>query len=310
MEYVAGMTWGWPGVAGTWTTPAAAESMRLMRDRLGITWTTLAFAALQDTAHSTEIHWRDAGTVTEGEVRAGIAQAHALGLRVCLKPMVNCADGTWRAHINFFDVDVPGEPTWGEWFASYTEYLVHYARIAEETGCAMLCIGCETVQADRREAQWRVLVAAVREAYSGLITYNCDKYQEDRLTWWDAVDVISSSGYYPVGSWETQLDRIERVVLAHDKPFVFLEAGCPSRAGSGAFPNDWTFGGPPSQVDQSAYYAEALATTARRPWVRGFAFWDWPARLYPAATADSDVDYCIYGKDAERLVRQHYAPRR
>ena len=60
--------------------------------------------------------------------------------------------------------------------------------------------------------QWRELVRQVREVYPGLVTYNCDKYQEDRLTWWDAVDVISSSGYYPTGTWERHLDRIERVV--------------------------------------------------------------------------------------------------
>lgn len=44
------------------------------------------------------------------------------------------------------------------------------------------------------------------------MSYNTDKYQEEHVTWWDAVDVISSSGYYPIHDWENQLDRIERVV--------------------------------------------------------------------------------------------------
>ena len=30
-----------------------------------------------------------------------IAYAQGIGLKVILKPMVNVADGTWRAHINF-----------------------------------------------------------------------------------------------------------------------------------------------------------------------------------------------------------------
>jgi len=309
MDFVAGMTWGWPGRRGTWTTPEAERSMQLMKDRLGVTWTTLAFAALQDNAQSTEIHWRDAPTVDEAEVRAGIEAAHALGLKVCLKPMVNCADGTWRAHINFFDVDVPGEPTWAEWFASYTEYLVHYARVAQQTGCELFCIGCEMVQSDRRESEWRALIAEVRAVYSGAVTYNCDKYQEDRLTWWDAVDVISSSGYYPEGSWPAQLDRIEQVVTAHGKPFVFLEGGCPSREGSAACPNDWTHVGAPSQADQSTYYREAFAATASRPWVRGFTFWDWPARLYPEDTVATNTAYCVFGKPAEALIKEHYTAR-
>ena len=78
----------------------------------------------------------------------------------------------------------------------------------------------------------RALIEEVRGVYSGLITYNCDKYQEDHVTWWDAVDVISSSGYYRSGDWRNQLDRIEGVVAREGKPFFFMEAGCPSREGS------------------------------------------------------------------------------
>ena len=58
----------------------------------------------------------------------------------------------------------------------------------------------------------------------GLITYNADKYQEDHVTWWDAVDVISSSGYYPIDEWENQLDRIEPVVAA-SRQAVLLHRG-------------------------------------------------------------------------------------
>lgn len=37
------------------------------------------------------------------------------------------------------------------------------------------------------------------------------------------MDVISSSGYYPIHDWENQLDRIERVVKKYQKPFFFAE---------------------------------------------------------------------------------------
>ncbi|WP_396653565.1 glycoside hydrolase family 113 [Microbacterium lacticum] len=40
---------------------------------------------------------------------------------------------------------------------------------------------------------------------------------------------MSSSGYYPIDQWERQLDRIGGVVAAADRPFFFMEAGCPSR---------------------------------------------------------------------------------
>ena len=245
-EYVAGMTWGWVGVRGTWDTPESQLSMATMVEATGVNWVAIAFAALQDTAQSTDVHWQDDPSVTDDEVRAEIARAHGLGLKVCLKPVVNCADGTWRAHINFFDIDVPPEPKWSDWWRSYTAFIVHHAAIAEETGCELFCVGCEMVQSDRREQEWRALIAQVRSVYSGAVTYNCDKYQEDHVSWWDAVDVISASGYYPVGHWEEQLDRIEEVVLRAGKPFLFLEAGCPSREGSQHLPNDWALPGAPS----------------------------------------------------------------
>jgi len=305
--YVAGMTWGWTGVRGTWGGAAAGRSMDLMVERLGVTWTAITFGALQDTAQSTQIHFRDEPTVTDDEVRWAIRAAKDRGLKVVLKPVVNVADGTWRAHINFFDVDVPPEPKWSQWFASYTEFVVHHARIAADEGVEMLCIGCEMVQSDRRADEWRALVAAVREVYDGLVTYNCDKYQEDHVTWWDAVDVISSSGYYPAGDWENQLDRIEPVVAAFGKPFFFMEAGCPSRVGSPDLPNDWNLAGEPSQQAQVEWYDAAFTACASRPWVRGFMLWDWPARLYDEADAATNDDYCMFGKAAEATVREGFA---
>ncbi|WP_276355854.1 glycoside hydrolase family 113 [Cohnella caldifontis] len=307
-ETVNGMTWGWTGVRGTWAGPEAEFSMREMA-KLGVNWTALALAAEQETGQSTEIPFREPPAVTDEEVRQAIRFAKSLGLKVCLKPVVNCANGTWRAHICFFEEDVPGEPTWGEWFRAYGEFILHYAAIAEQEGCEMFCVGCEMVQADRREAEWRRLIADVRDVYSGPITYNCDKYQEDRVSWWDAVDVISSSGYYPSGQWEAQLDRIERAVLRWNKPFFFMEKGCPSRTGSSGRPNDWSLDGGPDEEEQARWYAEMFEACSKREWMRGYMLWDWPAKLHAREGASSNRDYCLYGKKAEATVRAFYLSR-
>ncbi|WP_438444043.1 glycoside hydrolase family 113 [Gorillibacterium sp. sgz5001074] len=306
-EYVCGMTWGWTGVRGTWSTPEAEESFARMSE-LGVNWVTLAFGALQDHPQATEIRFREEPTVTDEEIRAAAAMARKHGLKICLKPVVNCRNGVWRAHISFFEQDVPGEPTWKEWFRSYGAFMVHYAELAEELGCELFCVGCEMVQMDRYADAWRSLVEDVREVYSGPVTYNCDKYQEDRVSWWDAVDVISSSGYYPEGSWEEQLERIGRNVRAHGKPFLFLEGGCPSRTGSSRMPNDWSLPGQADEEEQAAYYRSMFGAVAEHAdWLRGFMLWDWPARLYPLEEAAANRDYCMYGKSAEPVVRDAYA---
>ncbi|MFC5467281.1 1,4-beta-xylanase [Cohnella suwonensis] len=302
------MTWGWTGVRGTWTGEEADHSMISMR-AIGVNWTAIALSAVQETAQSTSIPFREAPTVTDEETVAAIRRAKALGMKVILKPVVNCANGTWRAHISFFRDEAPGEPTWGQWFASYGEFILHYAAIAEREGCEMFCVGCEMVQADSREAEWRELIVKVRTVYSGLVTYNCDKYQEERLTWWDAVDIISSSGYYPIDKWEEQLDRIERGIARWNKPFFFMEAGCPSREGSSLKPNDWSLPGGPSEDEQAAYYEAMFEACSRRDWMRGFMLWDWPAKLYAPEEAAANDDYCMYAKKAEAVVRDYYTSR-
>ena len=304
-EPICGMTWGWVGTRGTWATPEAAASLAAMADH-AVTWTAIAYAAVQQTPFSTEIPFASEPTVSDDEIVWAIREAKRLGMKVALKPVVNCADGTWRAHIGFFDWDVPNEPSWSDWFASYRTFILHAAAIAEAEGCEMLCIGCEMVRADGQEQHWRRLVDEVRRVYSGLITYNCDKYQEDHITWWDAVDVISSSGYYPIDTWQTHLDRIEQVVEASGKPFFFMETGCPSRTGSADLPNDWALPGEPSGEEQLRYYRAMFEACADRPWVGGFMLWDWPATLYAIEDAPSSDDYCPYGKPAGDYLREVY----
>ncbi|MEO6115308.1 MAG: 1,4-beta-xylanase [Pseudolysinimonas sp.] len=273
---------------------------------LGVTWTTIAFGALQSTAQSVDIPYDAAPTVTDDEVRWAIRAAKRRGLRVCLKPVVNVADGTWRAFISFFARDAPGEPSWSQWFAAYQAFVVHFARLAEEEGCDLFYVGCEMVMSDGRDAEWRGVIRAAREVYRGPITYNCDKYQEDQITWWDDVDVMSSSGYYPTGTWEVQLDRIETAVVAAGKPFFFMEAGCPSREGSALRPNDWAHPGPLSLDEQERYYQEMFAACASRDWAAGLMLWDWPAHLYSRESANTDEGYCVYGKPSARVVSRYY----
>ena len=83
-----------------------------------------------------------------------------------------------------------------------TKFQTHYAEIAQKEECDMLIAGCEMVMSEHREKEWREVIAAIRECYDGTVSYNTDKYQEDRVKWWDCVDVISSSGYYPIQDWE------------------------------------------------------------------------------------------------------------
>ena len=307
MEFIKAVTYGFMAQRGELGTPAARKSLALLKERTAATHLILAVVANQENAQATTIDWQSAATPSDEELGAIIDEARRLELKVILKPIVNVSDGTWRAHINFFDYDVPCEPKWSEWFASYQKFIVHYAKLATVKNCEMLVVGCELVNSDRRQAEWRATIAAVRQVYGGLLTYNCDKYQEEHVTWWDALDVISSSGYYPIDQWEAQLDRIEATVKKFNKPFFFCEVGCMSVAGSEKIPNDWHVAGPLSQERQAAWYTAMFKSGAGRPWLQGYGLWDWKATLYPLAEADQNRDYALYGKMAERVVKKSFS---
>ena len=219
---------------------------------------------------------------------------------------MNCKDGTGRAFISFFEHDVPCEPKWKNWFASYKEFQTHYARIAEEEQCDIFIAGCEMVMTEHREKQWREVIASIRKEYHGLVFYNTDKYQEDHVSWWDCVDVISSSGYYPIDQWEQELDRIEKTVLKYRKPFFFAEAGCMSRKGSGMVPNNWELQGELRLEEQCEWYRAMFEACKKRPWLRGFALWEWAPKLPSASEAWKDDSYEICEKPVQVIIKRFY----
>ena len=280
-------------------------SLEEMQRTTGCNAIILPVCAWQDHAYSTGMDSQGPDVMDEKDVGAVCACAQELGLQVILKAMVNCRDGYWRAYIRFFDEPVPCEAQWEDWFASWENHVCRVADMSRENAAALFCIGCEMVGTDHRETEWRHLIAAVRRHYPGPITYNCDKYQEDRLVWWDALDAISSSGYYPIDRLEENLRRIQGVAEREGKPFLFMECGCPARSGSQYRPNDWRYGGATDPAAQREWYQAFTEALGRFSFVRGTGWWDWPAtRLYPAPMGADHSGYCTYGKPANDILLQ------
>jgi hypothetical protein len=306
MEFIKGFTFAPFSKKGSFQKDEAFQSLDNLKNRTGINFIILVPNGLQDTPQSEEICYTSDATVSDEELVDMISYAKKIGLRVALKPTVNCKNGTWRAHINFFDEDVPCEPKWSKWFQAYTDFQLHYAKIAQDTGCEMFIAGCEMVMSERREEEWRTLIADIRSVFNGLVSYNTDKYQEHNVKWWDCVDVISSSGYYPISDWEKELDRIEKVVKKYEKPFFFAEAGCMSVEGSKDVPNDWTIRSEVDLSGQADWYETMFRTSIKRDWVSGFAMWSWGIKLYCEKNASHNGSYEVYAKPAEIVINKYY----
>lgn len=306
LRYVKGFTFYLDRqIIGSLGKKSTERSLNLLKEHTGIDTVVLAFAAWQETAHSDIIDLSDRRIPSDEELEKVISYAKdKLGLRVFLKPMINCKNGEWRAYINFFDREVPCESKWSVWFRYYESYLLHYADLAQKTGCELLFLGCELVMTERKESRWRGLIAKVRKRFGGLIAYNTDKYQEECVAWWDAVDVISSSGYYPINSWEQNLGRIRAVVEKFRKPFFFAECGCPCRKGASRLPNDWTYQGSLSLREQEEYYRDMFRSGKGCEWLGGYVGLSWnPEDIVLPVDNDS---YSVYGKPACSVIRSFY----
>jgi len=315
--FIKGMTYGWGSRRGDYLQPEAVDSMRKLKET-GSEWIALSFWTWQESIHSTEISFDYGYTVRDKDIEFSVKTAKELGLKVCLKPVVNSKDGIWRAHIGFPE-ETGANVYWDKWFVSYTNFILHYAVLAEELGCEMFCIGCEMVKTEPQEAHWRNLIKRVREVYSGPIIYNANHGSEEGIEWFDAVDVIGTSAYYPVGNepgdseenmlanWLKTKDRFERLHQKFGKQIVFMEIGCRSAHGCSTMPWDFEHRDLPfDEEEQANFYSSVMKAFWDEPWFSGFFWWDWSTKLYPIEKAKENRGFDIYGKKAEQILREWY----
>ena len=132
--FCKGYTWGFFSKRGDFQTEAAEKSMERLASN-GLNWICIPANALQESFASTRVFSDYERTQSDEDIAFAIKKAKSLGLKVCLKPMVDCLDHSWRARIDF----PPENPEyWDKWFKSYTAFMLHYAKLAEKLGCEML----------------------------------------------------------------------------------------------------------------------------------------------------------------------------
>ena len=102
------------------------------------------------------------------------------------------------------------------------------------------------------DAGWRGIIAAARGLYSGAVAYGANFDQYGEVGFWDAVDAVGVTGYFPLSRYgdrgdalDRSLDAAWRTVAADlqsvtDKPVYLLELGWTRRRGATVRP--WSYG--------------------------------------------------------------------
>lgn len=85
----------------------ARKSMEEMAHKTHANWVILTPSGMQETPYSEEIHFDGEKSCTDEELCDMIRYAQSLGLKVALKPTVNCDNGVWRARISFLIMMFP-----------------------------------------------------------------------------------------------------------------------------------------------------------------------------------------------------------
>lgn len=246
--------------------------------------------------HNDRGYWgeRDRGLIHTTQL------ARTVNLQTMLKPHIwmHSNSGAWRS-----DIAMRSEADWQTWFTNYEAFILHYARLAEAEGIPMLCIGTELFETARqRAADWRRLIAKIREVYSGQLTYAANFYQEyEAIQFWDALDYIGIQGYFPLAKtenpglaqlkrgWQPHYRALKEFSRQWERPVIFTELGYRSMRNAAIEPWAW-----PDNMDfdhrdispevQARCYEAFFQTFWEEDWVAGVFFWKWSRRNYNAAT--------------------------
>lgn len=271
-----------------------------------------------------------------GESDKGLRETTQLakqyGIKTILKPHIWLRDsqGKWRG-----EIAMENEADWKTWFANYEEFILHYAKLAEEESIEMLCIGTELHRTCvEREADWRSLIAKIRGVYSGELTYAAnfaDEYEE--VAFWDLLDYIGVQGYFPVAKneepsvrevkegWSEHLKQLGNFSAKYDKPILFTEIGYKSTKGAGIEPWQW-----PQRMNkedrakifsekaQANLYEGMFQALANEPYIAGFHFWKWYPPIPESAERRDrfwddggfNIDFTPQNKEAEKVMKNWF----
>ena len=69
---------------------------------------------------------------------------------------------------------------------------------------------------------------------------------------------------------------------------------------------EWPYDG----EEQARFYEAAFQVFWDEPWFCGYSWWDWKVKPYRKEEAGRNLEFYIYGKPAEAVLRAWYAKER
>ena len=306
-SFIKGMTVSCQTSGWEWATPEMAKTLDELKS-LGVNSIAIhPYAQIQNDGH---VRFRSDDAFRH--ISVPLDWARERGLSVMLIPHI-AYWGTkflWRGEIDF-----PTKAEWDRFFGDYETWIVQMARVAEAHGAGTFCIGLEFTHAQKFDARWRKIIAAIRQVYHGQLTYggNWDSFQE--VTFWDALDYIGVLAYFPLtksndpssseiaAAWKSKCTELTAYSSAHgEKKFLFVEIGYNRSARAAAEPWAFKMGGEQAEEIQQRCIDVALDLPLRCPAVAGMYWWKW----FPELPSREEENYQLQTPAIKAVIARHW----
>ena len=133
-----------------------------------------------------------------GETRKGAKQYISLlkknKIKVMLKPQIWIWQGEFTGKMR-----MESEENWKILEETYTDFILTYAKVAEETNAEIFCIGTELEAfVKERPVYWENLIKKIKSIYKGKLTYAANWDEYTRTPFWKQLDYIGVDAYFPL----------------------------------------------------------------------------------------------------------------
>ena len=306
-------TWRNRGADGYGSATSQQTLGRLRR--LGVEWISVTPFGFMGSVDAPEVRTVTARTIeSDDRLQREVTQAHALGMKVALKPHLWIREGEWPGAITWANDDA-----WRRWFASYRAFALHYATLAEHDHYDLFVVGTELKSATARDpAAWRALIAEVRKTFHGPVTYAANWDEAERVAFWDALDFVGVDEYAPLAkksgakepelcsAWNVLAKDLEALSRRTGKRIILTELGYRATRDAAMAPATWPENDARAQVDldhQASCFRAALQALWGKPWLAGIYVWKW---FTDSRDEQGPTDFSVADKPAEAVIRQFF----
>lgn len=254
-----------------------------------------------------------------GETKAGLLQYaktfQEQDIKIMVKPQLWITRGAYTGTI-----EMENEASWKQLETTYTDFIITYAKAAQEIKAELFCIGTELENfVVQRPIFFKELIKKVKKVYTGKLTYAANWDEFKRVPFWKDLDYIGIDAYFPLSEkenvsiedfqngWQIHKKEIKKIEEQVNKPVLFTEFGY--RSVNFAAKEPWVFNRVEGNVNLKnqvnglkAIYNEFW----KEDWFAGGFLWKWFVN-HNNVGGQFDNRFTPQNKPAEKVVANLYS---